>query len=35
MYAGMGVGEVKDLPVADALVKRLWSETEAAHRFSR
>jgi nitronate monooxygenase len=35
MYAGMGVGEVKDLPAAGDLVKRLWLETEAAHRLAR
>jgi nitronate monooxygenase len=32
MYVGMGVGDVKDLPSAGDLVKRLWSEAEAAHR---
>jgi nitronate monooxygenase len=32
LYAGMGVGVVKDLPPAGELVKRLWDETLAAHR---
>ena len=32
LYAGTGVGEVKDLPGAGDLVKRLWAETLAAHR---
>jgi hypothetical protein len=31
----MGVGAVKDLPSAADLVKRLWAETEAAHRAAR
>jgi hypothetical protein len=31
----MGVGEVNDLPAAGDLVKRLWLETEAAHRLAR
>jgi nitronate monooxygenase len=32
LYAGTGVGDVKDLPGAGELVKRLWAETVAAHR---
>jgi hypothetical protein len=32
LYAGLGVGEIKDVPSASDLVKRLWAETEAAHR---
>ena len=35
MYAGMGVGDVRDLPSAGDLVKRLWSEAQAAHRSAR
>lgn len=35
MYAGMGVGQVKDIPGAGELVKRLWRETEAARRATR
>jgi hypothetical protein len=31
-YAGMGVGELKDLPSAADLVKRLCSDAEAANR---
>ncbi len=35
MYVGMGAGDIKDLPSAGDLVKRLWSEAEAAHRSTR
>lgn len=30
MYAGEGVGEVKDVPTAGELIERLWSEYESA-----
>ncbi len=30
LYAGLGVGLVKDLPSAGDLVRRLWAECEAA-----
>lgn len=32
LWAGKGVGDVKDLPSAGELVKRLWAECEAARR---
>lgn len=35
LYAGLGVGAVRDLPPAAGLVKRLWAEAEAAHRVAR
>ncbi len=35
MYAGMGVGDVKDVPGAGELVGRLWREAEAARRAAR
>jgi nitronate monooxygenase len=35
LYAGTGVDAVTDLPPAADLVKRLWAETEAAHRSAR
>jgi nitronate monooxygenase len=35
LYAGLGVGSIKDLPSAADLVKRLWADTEAAHRSAR
>ena len=35
LYAGLGVGAVRDLPSAADLVKRLWAETETAHRAAR
>ncbi len=35
MYAGLGVGEVKDVPPAGELVKRLWAEAGAAYRTAR
>jgi nitronate monooxygenase len=35
LYAGAGAGAIKDLPPAGDLVRRLWSEAEAAHRAAR